>query len=342
MAKYTRILSIDGGGIRGIIPAKVLMSLEKKIQQKTGDKYARVGEYFDLVAGTSTGGILACALLIPGRIRKTKPKYSADGILYKYIEQGPLIFDLKLGHQMMSLNGLLSAKYPYDGLEAALVDYFHDLKLDHLLKPTLITAYDVDGQRAFFFRQQLSHHPTRNFYVRDICKATSAAPTYFPVAQIYSMNGNRYCMINGGVFASNPALCAYADARQHLYKKDQPEKHVTAIDMVVLSIGTGHARERLRFGDSRFWTMSGWTKQLMSIMMTGQAETVDYQLRQIYDSVDAHNQYLRINLKLPQYVEESFDNASLENIEALKEFGSITAAKFDSQLDDFVDLLLEE
>ena len=97
MSKFTRILSIDGGGIRGLIPAKVLAAVEQKLQEKTGNKNARIADFFDLISGTSTGGLLTCIYLCPGlNGSRDRPRFSAEEAVRLYMERGDRIFDLSL------------------------------------------------------------------------------------------------------------------------------------------------------------------------------------------------------------------------------------------------------
>ena len=153
MADFYRILSIDGGGIRGIIPAGILIALEEKLQQGAGNEDARIADYFDLIAGTSTGGILACVYLCPSPDQPARPRFDASDALGLYFERGDEIFDIPLWHKIRSGAGLFDERYPAAGLEEALDDYLGELKLSALLKPCLITAYDIRRRRAHFFRQ---------------------------------------------------------------------------------------------------------------------------------------------------------------------------------------------
>ena len=114
-----RILSIDGGGIRGILPGQVLVMLERILKKETGKADARIAEYFDLIAGTSTGGILACILLAPDDTKK-RPQFSASEAVDLYLERGDEVFDLSLWQRIKSGGGLLDEKYSADGLMEAL------------------------------------------------------------------------------------------------------------------------------------------------------------------------------------------------------------------------------
>ena len=104
-----RILSIDGGGIRGIIPGQVLIALEQKLQQLSGDPNKRLADAFDLIAGTSTGGILTCLYLCPDQGTK-RPKFSAAQAVDLYLQHGDNIFDVSLFKSIESLGGITDEK----------------------------------------------------------------------------------------------------------------------------------------------------------------------------------------------------------------------------------------
>ena len=331
--KLTRILSLDGGGIRGILPGQILVKLEEKLKAKTGDEKARIADYFDLIAGTSTGGILACALLCPDPENPARPRFSAQEVVNLYLDRGDEIFSIPFFHKVRTGGGTLDEKYPTDELEKALKDYFNDLKLSQLLKPCLITSYDITRRQAHFFT---SHDAISkegwDFYVKDVARATSAAPTYFDCADIRSLTGISYPLIDGGVFVNNPAICAYAEVH---HKFD-----VTAKQMAILSLGTGYEKKSYDYNQAKDWGMVSWIKPLINIMMSGVSEVVDYQLNEIYNAVKAPDQYLRISTELPITVNPEMDDASRENLMALKELGTETGQKFDSQLDEFINFLV--
>ena len=103
-----RILSIDGGGIRGILPGQILISLEEKLKTKSGDPLARIGDYFDLVAGTSTGAILGAAYICPNE--EGRPKFSAQEAVNFYLEDGDEIFDVGFWRSIGTLGGVNDEK----------------------------------------------------------------------------------------------------------------------------------------------------------------------------------------------------------------------------------------
>ncbi|MEG4487793.1 patatin-like phospholipase family protein [Microcoleus sp. D2_18a_B4] len=344
MAKYTRILSIDGGGIRGIIPAQVLVSIESKLQKASGNPDARIADYFDLIAGTSAGGILTCIYLYPDAENPTRPRWSAKDAVNFSIESGRDVFKSSLWQKLRSIDGLIDEKYPGERLEQFLLENFRNCKLSELLKPCLISSYDIERRKAHFFDQiDAKELPAEDYFIRDIARATSAAPTFFEPTKIRSLTNESYALIDGGVFANNPALCAYAEVRNKFrIPDDRSDKGPTAKDMVILSLGTGEAQKKYPYEEAKNWGQVEWVQPLINIMMTGVAETVNYQLIQIYDAVERPNQYLRITPDLSHEQPLPIDDASEEKISALLRIGKDQAEKNNEQLDKFIDLLLAE
>ena len=331
--KLTRILSIDGGGIRGVIPGQILVILEEKLKNKTGNQDARIADYFDLIAGTSTGGILTCAYLTPDKDNPGRPKFTAPEVVDLYLKNGGDIFNISLGHKLRTMGGILDEKYPESGLEKALMKYFEDTKLSELLKPCLITSYDIKRRQGHFFTQ---HDAARkkgwDFLVREVARATSAAPTYFQCSDVKSVSEVSYPLIDGGVFVNNPSLCAFAEVYNEY--KTAPNQ------MAILSLGTGYSRKEYDYDKAKDWGMVQWVKPLIDIMMSGVSDVVDYQLRQMFEAVGVSSQYIRINTELPIDVNPDMDDASPKNLQALKELGTYTAQTFDAQIDAFVELIV--
>lgn len=336
MAIKKVILSIDGGGIRGIIPGQILLHTEKLLQEITNDKDRRIADHFDLIAGTSTGGILSCAYLMPGK--NGRPLYSAAEVVKFYFDRGQEIFTNTLMHRIRSLGGVLDEKYMAEGLETALKDYFGDVKLHELLKPTLITAYDIRRRRSKFFTQHDAHKSESNFYVRDLARATASAPGYFQVANIRSMAKKYYPLIDGGVFANNPSMCAYAEVRK-TSKRDN--NNLGAAEMAMLSIGTGYACHSYKHKDAEHWGLAEWMIPLLDIMMSSVSETVDYELCQLFDTTGKPEQYVRINGELKGQ-DDSMDNVEPENIVSLEKFGNALFKKNKAKIKDFLKMTLRK
>lgn len=337
-----RILSIDGGGIRGIIPGVIVAEIENRIQERVGPA-ARIGQYFDLMAGTSTGGILTCCYLTPGDDGVT-PRFSAQQAVDLYLENGDEIFHRSLGQKIRSGAGLLDEKYSSKQLEKQLAKYFADTQLRDLLSPCVISSYDIERREARFFK---SHDalakPSKNFYVRDAARCTAAAPTYFEAAKVSPVDGgDPYALIDGGVFANNPALCAYAEARTINFTEKGKADCPGANDMFLLSLSTSSVEKRYDHDDAKDWGPVGWIKPLIDIMMGGNSETVHYQLKQIWGTLEGSNceDYIRIDPPRLKSVNPDMDDASPENMEALVKTGKAYIADNGPQIDGIVDKLL--
>jgi patatin-like phospholipase/acyl hydrolase len=230
-----RILSIDGGGIRGILPGVILCRLEEKLQLITGRDSVRLADYFDFFAGTSTGGILTLSYLIPDQ--SGRPLLTAKQSVDLYLKRGKDIFDVNLWQKLSSGFGIADEKYDERELENALQDTFQEYWLSDLVKPCIISAYDVQQGRPHFFKQHKTTNSIYNFKVKDVARATSAAPTYFEAACVQNQVGASFPLVDGGLFANNPAMVAYSEVHNMEFQ-GMPAKP-TAKDMMMVSIGTG-------------------------------------------------------------------------------------------------------
>ena len=144
MERPFRILSIDGGGIRGIIPAMVLADVERR----TGRP---ISSLFDLIAGTSAGGIIALCITKPGE--DGEPEYTAQEIAELYFERGGKIFSSSLLHQLSSVWGVLDEKYPATEVEKVFDDYLGSARLKDALTNVLVTAFEIQKRTPWFFPQ---------------------------------------------------------------------------------------------------------------------------------------------------------------------------------------------
>jgi patatin-like phospholipase/acyl hydrolase len=321
--KKIKILSIDGGGIRGIIPGVILTYLEKKLQSITQTN-GKLGDFFDFIAGTSTGGILACLYLMPGE--DGKAKYSANDAVQLYLKEGQNIFARTSYEKVLSLYTFFQPKFGVENLEKQLLQFFGDVKLDQLIKPCLITAYEIVQRNAVLFTSADANDVLRNFFVRDVARATSAAPTYFSPANIQSDEGQIFSLTDGGVYANNPSLCAYAEARKtkfkSLFKDELKVDCPSAKDMLILSLGTGTVKKQYHYKDFHRAGAIKWLEPIIDILMSANSETVDFQLTKMYQTLDAAdcNDYYRIEPSLFEACSE-MDDASAENLEKLKQAG---------------------
>ncbi|MGH2318831.1 patatin-like phospholipase family protein [Planococcus sp. SE5232] len=234
-----KILSIDGGGIRGIIPALILADIEKQ----TGKSIA---ELFDLIAGTSTGGLLALGLVKPDG--NGKPQYSADALAKLYKNEKERIFSpLRLDRFDHTVSALLQERYGSKSYEDVLHNYFSDFRLSDALTEVIIMCYEIERRKPWVFRSCKAKDASyrginENARMKDIARATSAAPTYFEPKKI-EMDEN-FFFVDGGMFANNPAMYAYAEAKT-LFPDEK--------DFLLVSLGTGEYTRHIRYEKAKDW-----------------------------------------------------------------------------------------
>ncbi|MEE1675829.1 patatin-like phospholipase family protein [Agarivorans aestuarii] len=328
-----RILSIDGGGIRGILPGQILVSLEEKLKIKSGDPTARIGDYFDLVAGTSTGAILSAAYVCPSDDGSQRPKFSAQEAVNFYLEDGDEIFDVGFWRSIGTVGGVRDEKYSADELERVLKSAFGDIKLSELLKPTCLVSYDVKRRIPIIFKQHTAIDKKRDFKVRELLRGSTAAPTYFEAARIYSLPPlkQKYVLVDGGMVANDPTLSAYSEAIKF--------EDVSGIkDMIIVSIGTGKQLKGYTYSEIKDWGPLGWAKPSIDIALEGGPQMTEYYLNQIASTVD-NSKYYRIQPKLYD-ADSALDNATPENLENLRDAGIRNAEAYDEILEEIAEMLM--
>jgi patatin-like phospholipase/acyl hydrolase len=304
-------LCIDGGGIRGLIPALVLAEIERRTGRRTA-------EMVDLVAGTSTGGILACALTRRGP--DGRPLFTAEELAAIYVEEGPRIFRRSLLKRIFSVGGWIDERYEDDGLDAALERYLGDALLSDALTDVLVTAYDIHDRFAFFFRSQRARNdPAYDFPLVQVARATSAAPSYFEPAQVTDRSGARtYPLIDGGVYAVNPSMCAYADVVA-AGSADRLE--------LMLSLGTGAHTRAYTFEETSGWGQLGWARPALDMVFDGVADTIEFEALTLMG-----DRYVRLQTEL-DLASDDLDDASQSNLADLRTEADRLIAASASELD---------
>ena len=290
-----RILSIDGGGIRGIIPVTVLAEIEKRCGKQ-------IYELFDFIAGTSTGGLITLFL------NKNNPA-PAEALAEMYIHHGKDIFPPKKAEKF-SLKNLFGAKgyssgpkYKSGLINLVLRYLVKDDTYDEMIKPCLITSYETENNKPVFFTSYTDRY--KKFLLRDIARAASAAPTYFEPLKIK----HKGTFIDGGIHSTNPAMCAYIEVLKLLRREGLENKKI-----IVVSLGTGDCKLPYEYHEMRSWSPLQWIQgPLMPYFFGGNASTVEYQLKQLLPE----DCYYRFQPKLPKEL-EPMDNAEEENVLALQ------------------------
>ncbi len=300
-----RLLSIDGGGIRGILPAMVLADLERRTNRP-------VVELFDMIVGTSTGGLLALAVACPDA--SGKPRHSGRDIIRLYEVEGPRVFSRTVWHKIRAVGNLTEGKYPSSGIEGVLEDYFGETRLKDALCDVIVPAYEIERRFPFFFK--VSNARQKSYYdypMKIVIRAATAAPTYFEPAQIPIDGPNDYyALVDGALYAYNPALCAYVEMLNRYPQYDS---------IILVSLGTGELTRRLPFEEVKDWGAARWAQPVFALMSDGLCDVVHYQLQQLLpDLPGGEKQYYRFQVRL-DVGNDDMDDASNTNIRVLKLLG---------------------
>ena len=299
-----RVLALDGGGIRGLIPAEVLKEIETHMNRPISDM-------FDLVAGTSTGGILALGLTKPGE--NGKAQFSASDMCDLYLNEGMAIFPRSIFHALKTLHGLAGARYPAAPIEHLLAERFGDTMLSQALCELVIPSYDLSAPGPYFFKREYAKNETEDWDVPMalVARATSAAPTYFDPAVLQSATGRGdHALVDGGTFANNPTLSGYVDALR-LRQEDVPR-------VLVISIGTGLPPQTpgsgpipIEANHVRDFGLVKWARPLLEVVLDGVPKAVEYQMNEI-QAANPTLDYYRLQSDLPT-ASHALDDASPEN-----------------------------
>ena len=304
-----KILSIDGGGIKGIYVAQLLSQIEKKIGQP-------IGEYFDMIAGTSTGGLIALAIT---------NKVPCEQISKFYEDSGPLIF--KQGSFIFKTiqwfkQVFLSVKYENAELIKALKNVIPEGKnMDSASNFLCIPAFNITKGRPTVFKKPFgTYHRDGRFSMIEVGLATSAAPTYFPSVLI---ENDQY--VDGGIFANNPSMIAYTEAVDHFLKKTYTidVQQLISNGILLLSIGLPDDQIGIPTGTKSRRSFLGWKDLLIKSAMTGTDCITNYQVEKLLNS-DPNSKYYRINpqaLSTKQLKHIQMDNSSKKAITTLISYG---------------------
>ncbi|KAK4423390.1 Patatin-like protein 2 [Sesamum alatum] len=333
--RYITVLSIDGGGIKGIIPAVILDFLESQLQELDGQK-ARLADYFDVIAGTSTGGLVTAMLTSPDD--NNRPLYSAKDIKPFYLENCPKIFPqthswFPFGKEVKSLLGPL-----YDGkyLHGILKEKLNNTKLSQSITNVVIPAFDIKRlQPVIFSTHEAKRSPLLDAKFSDICISTSAAPTFFPGHEFTTKdedgNVREYNLIDGGVAANNPALIGITEVMKQMFDSNMELVGTRAAEyprLLIVSVGTGAARVDEKYSTKLAakwgildWLLYGGTAPLLEIFTQASADMVDFHTSLLFQSLYSEDNYLRIQDDTLAGIESSVDVATRENLDRLVTIG---------------------
>ena len=330
MARF-QILSLIGGGIRGAFITSYLKELEQKLGRN-------IAECFDLIAGASTGGIIAAGLarglsaeqMHDFYVRRGKqvfairPPYKAKGIMRLVYPAANWVFKKRTGS---GLDVAFRARFCPHELQGAFDEAFGDDTLKSIEHTRLIIpVVNLTKGEPHVFRSR--HLPKgihdQDIRITDAIVAATAAPTYFPHRQI---GENAY--VDGAVWASDPSLLAFAEAIriQQFENGDEGSQHYEANDIHLLSVGTGRSQFSLAPPGADAGLLY-WASRVADVMSTSQVQGIHLPLKFFLGS-----RYRHVNFKM----EEPWALDAVENIPELFRVGEEVAAEnFDSIREAFL------
>ncbi len=253
MNQLFKILSIDGGGIRGVYPAHILDRIEACFQ-------INLDKAFDMIAGTSTGAIIAAGVATG---------VSSSDIVGMYKDHGEKIFKKKganlWNNRLINFRGIYTSMYDAQYLKSVLTDVFHSKRLGEIDKPLLIPSTDIGNGCVHVFKSGYSKEFTRDneVLVRDAVLASCSAPTYFDPQKL-----DKYLLADGGLWANNPSFAAIIEARKRLL--------IAQKDIKIFTLGTGHTKVAYGIDANRKWGLiNGWKKnEFINFIFSLQSQSI--------------------------------------------------------------------
>ncbi|CAL5366618.1 unnamed protein product [Camellia sinensis] len=330
------VLSIDGGGIRGIIPSIILNFLEAQLQKLDGED-ARIADYFDVIAGTSTGGLVTAMLTAPNE--KNRPLFAAKDIKAFYLDHCPKIFPQKRRPFANATKVIRALSGPmYDGkyLHCLVKEMLGNTRLNQTLTNVVVPTFDIKRlQPTIFSTYEVKKNPSLNALLSDICIATSAAPTYLPPhgfeTKDSSGKARQFNLVDGGVVANNPTLVAIGEVAKEINRERSdffPIKSTNHGKFLVLSLGTGSAKkdEKYNAKEAAKWGVLGWltnsaSTPLVDVFTEASGDIMDLHISTVFQALHFENNYLRIQDDTLSGQVSSVDIATKENLEDLVKVG---------------------
>ncbi|KAK1604095.1 hypothetical protein QYE76_027768 [Lolium multiflorum] len=339
MGQLITVLTIDGGGIRGLIPSTILAFLESKLQELDG-RDARIADYFDVIAGTSTGALVATMLAAPDENKR--PLFAAKDINKFYLDNGPMIFPQKsygLLNPVANLLGEVTGpKYNGKFLHDKIKNLTNDVTIADTVTNMIVPTFDIKAlQPVLFNTYEAKNEPLKNAHLSDICISTSAAPTYFPAHyfKTYDPLGKiperEYNLVDGGVAANNPTMAAMSMITKEVIRRNPDFNLGNPADCrnyLIISIGTGSAKQAEMYTapDCAKWGLLQWLHNgsftpIIDIFSHASADMVDIHATVLFKALRVEKNYLRIQDDSLHGNLASVDIATKENMEALIDIG---------------------
>ncbi|XP_062081112.1 patatin-like protein 2 [Humulus lupulus] len=312
--------------------------------QRLDGEEARIADYFDVIAGTSTGGLVTAMLTAPDE--NNRPLFAAKDIIKFYLEHGPKIFPQEsvpvLGGALETIRAITGPKYDGKYLRNLLKEILGDLRLHQTLTNVVIPTFDIKRlQPTIFSSYEVKKNPSQDALLSDICTGTSAAPTYLPAHSFETTHSNgqvrKFNLIDGCVVANNPALVAINEVSKEIQQGNRdffPIKPTEYGRFLVVSLGTGTPKpdEKYNAIEAAKWGVVGWltshhSTPLVDIFTQASSDLVDFFLSTVFQALQSDKNYLRIQDDTLGEKVSSVDIATKENLNELVKVGEALLKK---------------
>ncbi|CAK9225116.1 unnamed protein product [Sphagnum troendelagicum] len=260
--KRLTILSIDGGGVRGIIPARILEKLQVYLERvedhlgKTGEHH--LCDYFDMIAGTSSGGLITAMITTRTSERSRVPIFKATQVVEFFKQDAVKIFpetfkdDGPIGNVLEAVASVADPIYNPDNLNALLEEKFGEARLSEALTSVIIPAFDTENEVPVFFSSRKCDDSAKPLYdvkVKDACRATTAVPILFPAAEVIGFSGDgpkKFNVIDGGIAVNDPTLVAVTQAIAEKQQAIAEKQQAIGVDRREIANQQARLEEELR------------------------------------------------------------------------------------------------
>ncbi|XP_078156600.1 patatin-like protein 2 [Carex rostrata] len=334
LGNIVTILSIDGGGVRGLIPATILSFLESKLQELDGED-ARIADYFDVISGTSTGGLVATMLAAPNK--QKRPLFSAKDIISFYNDNVPKIFPSNRNGNIGLLASIFGPRYTGKYLQSKIRELLGETRLHETVTEVVVPTFDINFlQPTIFSTNEAKTDASKDALLSDVCISTSAAPTYLPAHHFTTKDRlgktRSFNLVDGGVAANNPTLLAVNHVTKEIViqRGDYfPVKPVDYGKFLLISLGTGSAKQEQKYKAEAAakWGLLSWltykgSNPLIDCFSQASADLVDIHASVLFQALHCEKNYLRIQDDSLEGTAASLDNSSNENLLKLVQIGN--------------------
>ncbi|QGR02266.1 patatin [Ehrlichia ruminantium] len=309
MARY--ILSIDGGGVRGIVAATILQAIQKKINKPIAD-------IFDLIAGSSVGSLIGAALCLKNN--NGMHKYSVSDVLDILLHSSGRIFSNSITRKVISV--VAGPMYSDENLNATLQEVFGDTTMNDLMLNFMVPSYDLYSNRTVMFRSWIEKY--RSVKVRDVARAAVGAPTYFTPYELV-VNNKKELLIDSSLVSNNPIIEAYA-AAQVLYPGETV--YCLSVGCGTINMDFSHVQNSLLY----------WGSKIIFVIVDAGLDAVDYKMERL---IKASDKYFRMSGDI-KYATHDFSDASPVNIGNVQKDAQRILADNLGKIDEFCQIVLSD